>query len=209
MIRLLMIFIGVTTMSLVNAQSFEGFVEFTKTEGSIMTFYRYYVKGSNIRVEEINVDGEVEGIMLIDVVNGKQLALNPRRNVYMEIPSKRKKPSAEVQIKKTLEMKLIKGELCTLWTAQSEDLDRKVEYWVAEGNYDFFIPMLNTLKRKDNQAVFFTEIQGAEGVFPMLGEETKLEDGTFVSKLEVTKMKKASIGDDLFAIPPEYNRFEN
>ena len=47
------------------ASPFEGYLEFKWTKSSISTTYKYYVKGENVRVEEINQDGEVEGIMLV------------------------------------------------------------------------------------------------------------------------------------------------
>ncbi|HRH36912.1 MAG TPA: hypothetical protein PK760_01120, partial [Flavobacteriales bacterium] len=45
-----------------NAQGFEGVIEFTKTTGPVITNYKYYVKGDRIRIEEISSRGEVQGI---------------------------------------------------------------------------------------------------------------------------------------------------
>jgi hypothetical protein len=66
---------------------------------------------------------------------------------------------------------------------------------------------LETLNRKDEQAVFFLEIKDAGGVFPMLGVEQKM-DGAEVSRLEVVKVTKGVQKASLFEIPAGFNKFE-
>ncbi|MCB0814094.1 MAG: DUF4412 domain-containing protein, partial [Flavobacteriales bacterium] len=93
------------------------------------------------------------------------------------------------------------------WTVRSDKEDRTLTYWVAADAFEFFIPLLETLNRKDEQAVFFLEIPDAGGVFPMLGVEQKL-DGAEVSRLEVAKVTHGDQKTSLFEIPAGYNRFE-
>ena len=69
------------------------------------------------------------------------------------------------------------------------------------------LSLLETLNRKDEQAVFFLEIPDAKGVFPMLGLEQKM-DGAEVTKLQVTKVTKGVQKPALFEIPAGYNKFE-
>ena len=78
---------------------------------------------------------------------------------------------------------------------------------MAADKFDFFGPLLETLNRKDEQAVFFLEIPDAKGVFPMLGLEQKM-DGAEVTKLQVTKVTKGVQKPALFEIPAGYNKFE-
>jgi hypothetical protein len=85
--------------------------------------------------------------------------------------------------------------------------DRQITYWVAADEFAFFVPMLETLNRKDEQAVFFLQVKDNGGVFPMLGVEQKM-DGAEVSRLEVTKVVKAAQKPTLFEIPAGYNKFE-
>jgi hypothetical protein len=66
---------------------------------------------------------------------------------------------------------------------------------------------LETLNRKDEQAVFFLQVKDNGGVFPMLGVEQKM-DGAEVSRLEVTKVTKGAQKPALFEIPAGYNKFE-
>ncbi len=191
----------------VNAQSFEGVIEFTKTTGPVVTNYKYFVKNDMIRIEEISSRGEIQGIMLVDTRDRTVTAISPERQLYMDVPNMRLPKEVEAQVQKTTELKDIAGYKCEKWTVKSPKEDRQMTYWVAADEFNFFIPLLETLNRKDEQALFFLKIKDAKGVFPMLGIEQKL-DGAEVSRLEVTRVTKAAQKQALFEIPADYNRFE-
>ncbi len=189
------------------AQPFEGILEFTKTTGPVVTSYKYYVKGDRIRIEEISARGEVQGIMLVDTRDKTVTAISPERKLYMDVPNMRLPKDVETTIQKTSEMKDLAGYKCEKWVVKSGAEDRSITYWVAADAFDFFVPLLETLNRKDEQAVFFLEIKENKGVFPMLGIEQKI-DGAEVSRLEVTKVTKGAQKPVLFEIPAGFNKFE-
>ena len=189
------------------AQPFEGIIEFTKTTGPVITTYRYYVKGERIRIEEISARGEVQGIMLVDTRDKTVTAISPERKLYMDVPNMRLPKDVEVQVQKTADLKEIAGYKCEKWLVKSPKEDRQITYWVAADEFSFFIPLLETLNRKDEQAVFFLQVKDNKGVFPMLGIEQKM-DGAEVSRLEVTKVTKGVQKPTLFEIPAGYNKFE-
>ncbi|MBK8500054.1 MAG: DUF4412 domain-containing protein [Flavobacteriales bacterium] len=189
------------------AQSFEGAIEFTKTTGPVVTNYKYYVKGERVRIEEISSRGEVQGIMLVDTRDKTVTALSPERKLYMDVPNMRLPKDVETQVQKTADQKQIAGYACEKWLVKSAKEDRQITYWVAADEFNFFIPLLETLNRKDEQAVFFLQIKDAFGVFPMLGIEQKM-DGAEVSRLEVTKVTKGAQKPTLFEIPAGFNKFE-
>ncbi len=189
------------------AQPFEGIIEFTKTTGPVITTYRYYVKGERIRIEEISARGEVQGIMLVDTRDKTVTAISPERKLYMDVPNMRLPKDVEVQVQKTADLKEIAGYKCEKWLVKSPKEDRQITYWVAADEFSFFIPLLETLNRKDEQAVFFLQVKDNKGVFPMLGIEQKM-DGAEVSRLEVTKVTKGVQKAALFEIPAGYNKFE-
>ncbi len=195
------------SLSAAQAQAFEGVLEFTKTTGPVVTNYKYYVKGDHIRIEEISARGDVQGIMLVDTRDRTVIALSPERKLYMDVPNMRLPKDVETEIKKTGEMKDMAGYKCEKWVVKSPREDRVITYWVANDEFNFFVPLLETLNRKDEQAVFFLEIKDAKGVFPMLGVENKL-DGAEVSKLEVTKVIKVAQKPTIFEIPAGFNKFE-
>ena len=191
----------------VQAQSFEGTLEFTKTTGPVITNYKYYVKGDHVRIEELSSRGNVQGIMLVDNRDNTVTALSPDRKLYMDVPNMRLPKEIKSDVKKTGEMKDLAGYKCEKWVVKSPSEDRILTYWVAQDAFDFFIPMLKTLNRKDEQALFFLKIDGAKGVFPMLGVEQKI-DGSEVSRLEVTKVTRGAQKADLFEIPSGFSKFE-
>mgnify|MGYP000935075911 FL=1 len=195
------------SLSAAQAQAFEGVLEFTKTTGPVVTNYKYYVKGDHIRIEEISARGDVQGIMLVDTRDRTVIALSPERKLYMDVPNMRLPKDVETEIKKTGEMKDMAGYKCEKWVVKSPREDRVITYWVANDEFNFFVPLLETLNRKDEQAVFFLEVPDAVGVFPMLGVEQKL-DGAEVSKLQVTKVVKGVQKPTLFEIPAGFNKFE-
>lgn len=189
------------------AQSFEGVIQFTKTKGPIVSTYKYYVKGEHIRVEEINKEGEIEGIMLVNTKENTVMALSPERKIYMDVPNDRKLPVPSVEVAKMKNRKEINGYQCAEWKVTNASEGRVVTYWVAEGEFDFFIPLLKTLKRKERLSTYFQALEGTDGMFTFEGVET-LKDGTEIERLEVTKVLKGDIGLDMFVLPAGYTKFE-
>lgn len=189
------------------AQGFEGVIEFTKTTGPVVTAYRYYVKGDFVRIEEVSSRGEVQGIMLVDTRDKTVTALSPERKLYMDVPNTRLPKEVEVQVQKTSDMKEIAGYKCEKWVVKGPKEDRQITYWVAADEFNFFRPLLETLNRKDETAMFFLEVKDSAGAFPLLGIEQKM-DGAEVSRLEVSKVTKAVQKPALFEIPAGYNKFE-
>ena len=189
------------------AQPFEGIIEFTKTTGPVITSYKYFVKGDRIRIEEISARGEVQGIMLVDTRDKSVTAISPERKLYMDVPNMRLPKDVETSVQKTSVLKDMAGHKCEKRLVKSPKEDRLLTYWVAADEFNFFVPLLETLNRKDEQAVFFLQIKDNKGVFPLLGIEQKT-DGAEVSRLEVNKVTKESQKTTLFEVPAGYNKFE-
>jgi hypothetical protein len=186
---------------------FEGVIEFEKIVGKVTINYKYFVKGDNIRVEEVDEKKKLEGVELINIKQNTIYALSPDRKLYMEIPQGRPNANSVAAVEKTKETKTINNETCTKWVVKNPEQDRIVNYWMAKGDYDFFVPMLKTLNRKEKIAVYYLQMDGTEGYFPMLGEETKM-DGTPVSSLEVKSITRKTLDNNLFEIPKGYTKFE-
>lgn len=186
---------------------FGGVIEFTKKVGNIEVKYTYYVSGDKVRVDEMN-DGKVEGYQLMDLKAGTMLAVSPERKMYMDVPNKRPTSELNVEIEKTGKTKTINGVKCEEIIVTSTEKDRKIVYWVAKGDYNFFIPMLNTLNRKENQSMFFLKIPGMEGYFPMESTEYALSTGQVVSVLSAGKITPKKVDANLFEIPAGFSKFE-
>jgi hypothetical protein len=185
--------------------SFEGIITFTKKTGAAESTYKYYVKGDNVRVEELMADGTIQGIMLVNTKDKTVKALSPERMVYMDVPSKGTFTATSVTVDKKDKAKTILDYSCKEWIASSKSEDRKITYWMAFDNYDFFIPFLKTINRKDKQSVYFLAMTETSGAFPMLSIETKT-DGTELSRLTVSSVDKKTLDDSNFTIPSNYKK---
>lgn len=194
-------------VSTANAQSFEGKIEFTKTIGPVTANYTYYVKDHLVRVEELGEEGDIQGIMIVDSKANTVTALSPERKMFIDVPNARKPKEVDLEVDKTGNTKTINGEKCTEWVVRCQSDGREASYWVTGNDFHFFVPMLNTMNRKDKLAVYFNLIPDVNGVFPLEGQERKI-NGTEISRLKVKSITRAAQPAHLFEIPVEYARFE-
>jgi len=205
LLTLLIVFSGTFVVS--KAQGFEGSIEFSKTIGPVEAKYIYHVKGDNIRVEELDESGQIQGIMLIDIAANKVIALSPERQMYIDVPNRRKAREVNIDYTKTSNVKDIHGYKCQEWKVTSKDDGRSIVYWVADGKFAFFKGMLETLNRKDKMAVMFLNIKEITTGFPMEGQEIK-SDGVELTNLKVTGMDEKTLQSTMFVIPDGYTKFE-
>ena len=203
----LSIFAAVMIASASLAQ-FEGEIIFEKNVGKIHVIYKYFVKGNDIRIEEVSEDGTIDGIQLMDLDTKKTYALSPERKLWFETPNRRPAKSLDVDIKKTGKIDIVLGKKCFEVIVTNKAQDRKIVYWITKGDYKFFIPMLETLNRKENQAMYYLEIEGMENHFPMLSTEHVLSTGDVVSTLKAEKIESKTINAETFIIPEDYGKFE-
>ena len=187
---------------------FEGEIIFEKNVGKIHVIYKYFVKGNDIRIEEVGEDGTIDGIQLMDLETKKTYALSPERKLWFETPNRRPAKTLDVDIKKTKETREILGKKCFEVIVTNKENDRKIIYWITKGDYEFFIPMLETLNRKENQAMYYLEIEGMENHFPMLSTEYALSTGNVISTLKAESVEAKKIASETFVIPKDYGKFE-
>lgn len=197
--------INPTTKPILVNTSFEGIITFTKKIGATESKYKYYVKGDNVRVEELKEDGTIEGVMLVNTKKKTIKALSPERKVYMVVPQKGAATAPTVTVEKNDKEKTILDYTCKEWIASSKSEEIKITYWMAFDNYDFFIPFLKTINRKDKQSIYFLAMTETAGAFPMLSIETKT-DGTELSRLTVSSIEKKTLDANIFAVPSNYKK---
>jgi hypothetical protein len=78
---------------------------------------------------------------------------------------------------------------------------------MANDAFNFFIPMLKTLNRADKLSIYFLKLTGAEGLFPVMGEERK-SDGTVITTLKASLVKRQTLEGSLFEIPKGYSKYD-
>ncbi len=131
------------------SEPFQGTIKFTKTIGPVTANYVYYVKGDKVRVEELGENGEIQGIMIVDTKGNTVKALSPERQMYIDVPNKRPARETEVFVQKTNNTQEINGYKCTEVKVSGKNDGREITFWVADDHFDFFVPLLETLNRKD------------------------------------------------------------
>ncbi|HEY0031371.1 MAG TPA: DUF4412 domain-containing protein [Bacteroidia bacterium] len=191
------------------AAQFEGVIEFKKASTTDTTNYVYYVKGNQVRIDEIGTKShKIEGSFLVDTDTKTMRFLNHDRKLYGDQPT----PAAPVVkgncvVKKGQNVKNLQGYKCVEYIVTNNDDNTQITYYIADGKFSFFEKLLRQLNRKDKSAVYFLQIPDVKNMFPMLSIQTDLTGKTQV-KLEVTKITKKEVDPTMFEVPKGYNKFE-
>jgi len=185
---------------------FEGVINFEKIK-SETTKYTYYVKGKKVRIDEYGSDGKIKGTELIDLDKGTVWALSHDRKLYMDGTPKRVHAASNPKLNKTSNKKTVHGYECTEWLAKSVDEGTEISYWVGGDKFDFFVPLLKTLNRKDRLSKYYVETANDSKGFPFVGTE-KAMDGSVRTTLKVTSIEEKAIEDSLFEVPNDFVKFE-
>lgn len=193
------------------AQDFEGTIEFKMETNKDTTTNIYYVKGNDVKLDQIGrKSGKVEGSFVFDLSTKQIKYVNPVRKVWGEHKSETT-PAIQGSCisSKSGTIKTIQGQKCTEYVVKNTEENTEIAYWIAPGKYDFFAPMVKAWNRKDKQSIYFNQIKDLpKGSMPFLSEERTLSDGKLVSKLEVSKITKGNIDASKLAIPVDYKKFE-
>jgi hypothetical protein len=210
LLKLVSVVVVITAFSFTTlAQSFEGVIEFKKATTTDTTNYIYYVKGDNVRIDEIGAKShKVEGSFLVDMEAKTMKSLNHERKLFMEQGN----ASAPVikgtcKVKKGQNVKNLQGFKCTETVVTNNEEGTIITYWLADGKFNFFEKLLRQLNRKDKSSVYFLQIPDTKGLFPMLSIQTDI-NGKEMGRLEVTKITKKEVEASKFEIPKGYNKFE-
>lgn len=191
-----------------NAQNFEGIIEFKKLSAKDTVRYRYYVRDVNVRIEELNKKGEIAGVMIILPKINSVRALSPERKLYMEVPHNTPpKMTGKAEVIKTKTSKEIAGVKCTQVRIKNVEEDTEISYWVANGGYPFFLPMLNTINRKDKLSYYFLSIPENADMFPFEADERSTKRD-FRNMIKVEKLERKKLDVKLFSIPADYKKYD-
>ena len=129
------------------AQNFEGVIEFKKMTENDTTSYVYYVKGNNVRIDEIGSRSKkVEGSFLIDTKAGKMKFLSHERKTWGEHTSGSAPVTAgKPTVTKTTNTKVLHGYKCVEYVVKNPEENTSISYWMSAGKFSFFKPMLKLL----------------------------------------------------------------
>lgn len=202
-------FVLILSAGLLLAQGFEGTIEFKKVKKGRESTYIYYVKGDQVRLEEFGPNKTIVDLAIIDLAQEKVYLVSPERKSYMELMTAQStKDMSQTSVLMTKDTKTLMGYPCSKWIVSNKDLNAVVTYWVTKGNYDFFVKLLSTLRRKDYHALFYQQVPAAIGYFPMSSVWTDV-NGTELERLEVVKIDPHVLRGNFFTIPADYEEMKN
>lgn len=197
-------FFAVNVPTILQAQTFEGVVEFTVTGEHGTMPMTYMMKGDNVRVEMEQQPGRKAAI-LMDAKENKSIMLMDQMKMYMDLPAPPPADSTtqKPEITKTGKTQKILGYDCQQFLIKHGDMQSEV--WVTKDLGPFQMLRMAGRQGKSN-AEAWQKMIGSKGGFPLLAI-TK-EGDTQISRMEATKVEKKSLDDALFKIPDGYKQFD-
>lgn len=193
-----------------SAQSFAGSIEFRQITPKDTIANVYFVKDKLVKLNRFEKRSSIlEGSYIFDLSDSKVKYVNPKRKIWGE----HKSETAQV-IRGTCEVskgasKKIAGYKCTEYLVKNTEENTVISYWITDGKFVFFSPMMKLWNRKDKLATYYSQIPNLpQGAMPFFSEERVLSDNRLVNKLEVTKVIPKAPDDATLAVPAGYTKFE-
>ena len=186
------------------ASQFNGIINFQKIDGTDTTLFKYYVKDQYIRIEDINDEGNVNGIMLIDIEDARIVMLSSTKKIYINVPvSSKIHMGLNLDVEKTNNEINVAGIPCVLWTAIDKISQNRYEFWVHKNGYTFFNKMLQILNREEAIANVWLTMDVKDDYFPFIGA-TYSSIGELISKIEIINIVEDDLPIEMFLIPNDY-----
>ncbi|HEU4716865.1 MAG TPA: DUF4412 domain-containing protein [Bacteroidia bacterium] len=207
MLRKLFFFLLLISVSArISAQNFEGIIEFKKQTGTEVLNYVYYVKGDRVRIDEFTPGTRtVSGSFILDVNKKTMIYLNHDRKLWgtRQPPAADPVAPAGCIASATKNSKTLFGYKCTENIVKNVSDSTQISYWVANGHFAFFTPMMKLLNRQEKFSTYFFAMTLKDGAFPFLAVESDL-NGKEISRLEVTRFEQKTLDAGLFSTPKDY-----
>jgi len=209
MIRQLFIIVILFVQTAVFSQSFEGSIFFVKQTPSDTSYYEYMVKLHKMRVDEMNQNKNVIHSLLIDFNEGSMTALSPSRKMFMPFPVSPyvATGTSDFEIIESTDSTELMNYMCNKVTVKNLADSVLVDYWMGQGNFNFFIDFLTLSNTADKSARYYLHLKKVIGYFPMLSVEKDFSGNQRV-RLEVLEVKKQHLDDSVFNIPADYISFQ-
>lgn len=208
LITFALIFFSVLKLS---AQGFSGSIEFRSFKEKDTSLNVYHVKSKLVKLDKYaKMSSVVEGSFIFDLAAGKIRFVNPKRKVWGEhISETAPVIRGRCEVSKGSGTKTVAGVKCHEYTVKNTEENTIITYWVAEGKFDFFIPLIKLWNRKDKQSIYFNQIKDLpEGSMPLWSEEKQISDGKSITRLEVTRISNKVPDDAALSVPAGYTKFD-
>jgi hypothetical protein len=193
-----------------SAQGFNGTIEFRYATQKDTTINVYTVKGQKVRLDQFNKkNSSIEGSFLFDLSTSEIKFISDKRKLWGKQNSETPQlVKGECVVSKGTGVKTVVGMKCSEYTVKNSVENTVITYWITDGKYTFFGPLLKLWNQKGKQSIYYSKIKGLpEGAMPMLSEEKQLTDGKLLTRLEVIKLSSIPPDDSKLEVPKGYSKF--
>jgi len=194
------------------AQGFNGTIEFRYSTLKDTSRNIYHVKNKLVRLDNYSrkKSNVVEGSFLFDLDTKEVKILSPKRKIW-GLQKSETPPllTGECVVTKSKAIKTISGHKCSEYIVKNTGENTVITYWVAQGKFTFFSPLIELWNRKDKQSIYYAQLKDLPaGSMPLMSVEKHIDTGKTITKLEVVKISKTAPPDQYFKVPADYTKFD-
>ncbi len=205
MVNFLLSFLLLLSSTNTNVESFEGSIEMIQESYYDTSYFTYFVKKENVRIDKFDNNHTLTQSLLINLEKEQIYILNPSKKLYTKsnINSKPNPDSENFTILKTENSRMVGEYVCYQWRVKNKERNTEVSYWVSQNNFYFFEELVRLINNTDKTYEFFEKIPETQGFFPMLCvERTLLRKEKY--RLYVINISPKTISDNIFKIPSDF-----
>ncbi len=205
MINFLLSFLLLLSSTNANVESFEGSIEMIQESYYDISYFTYFVKKENVRIDKFDNKHTLTQSLLINLEKEQIYILNPSKKLYTksDINSKPNPDSENFTILKTENSRMVGEYVCYQWRVKNKERNTEVSYWVSQNNFYFFEELVRLINNTDKTYEFFEKIPETQGFFPMLCvERTLLRKEKY--RLYVINITNSTVNDNIFKIPSDF-----
>lgn len=202
------------SLSTLIAQNFNGSIEFkySTQKDTAATTNVYWVKDKIVKLDQYSKKNPtvIEGSFIFNLTTKEIKFVNPKRKLWGSQKSETPQiVKGQCMVTKGSATKTIAGVKCTEYTVKNLEENTIITYWIGDGKFTFFQPLLKLWNGKDKQRIYFGQIKDLpEGAMPLMSEEKQMSDGKVLSKLEVIKINRTVPDEASMTVPANYTKFD-
>jgi len=187
------------------AESFEGSIEFVYESHYDTSYFTYYVKNNQVRIDQFDNKHLLVQSLLIHMGHEEIYVLSPNKKLYTKLEKKQSahQDYENFMVQKTENHRTVNGIDCYQWRVKNIERNTEIAYWVSQSDFYFFEDLIKLINHTDRTYDFFEKIPETQGFFPLLAvERTLLRKEK--SRIYVANITKKTISDSMFTIPADY-----
>jgi hypothetical protein len=191
-------------------ESFEGRIDVVQKTHYETSYFSYFVKNNNVRIDKFDADRNLIQSLIIRIDKQEVFILSPSKKLYtqLEISTTDTIESGNYKILKTENSRIINGAECYQWRVKNIERNTEVAYWVLQNSFYFFDELIKLLNKTDQTYAFFEKIPDNQGYFPILCVERTLLRKEKL-RTHVVNINNEKLNESKFNIPEDYKTISN